>query len=254
MAVSKAVGLAAVGGLLVGAVAAGVAVRAVDAARIAELNENLVAARREGEGKLRDAEARLAEAQAAVQAQRGDKTAFAAAIAAELERSGRLCIEAANWPVELAPRGFDMGERGRMTSLERAGLVRAVAVETEQRDWGGRTSKVPVTRYELTDEGRRYARPVETIFGRPGAEGLCYGRRVLEEVENWEGPITMGGYAEARVLYRYRVEVTAPWVGDDGLRQTYPDIAKQLAPEAERREMIGLKRTANGWSARGLGG
>jgi hypothetical protein len=257
MAGMKSVALVAAG-LVAGAVGGGLIVRAMEAGRVAELNAGVEAARRDAEtarqeaaAQRRDLEARVQELQAAASAQRGDKAAFAAAISAELARSGRLCVEETNWPV--APNIFDPGHRDRLDALARVGLVRAVQAQADRPGFGLGPRATEI-RYELTEAGRAAARPIERgLLSRPGAEALCYGRRALEEVVNWEGPMTMGGYAEARVLYRYRVDHAAPWATDAGLRKAYPALARDFGSDAERQEIIVLKRTANGWSARGLG-
>lgn len=252
MSLARSVALVT-GGLLVGALGGGLAARSIGADRVAEMGAALDAARRDAEAHRRDAEARREAFDAAQVARRGDGAAFAAAVSAELERSGHLCLAWERWPVETTGGGFETGRVVGLRALERIGLVRSVEGEAEVPGFGSRATRVRVVRHGLTEEGRRYARP-HAFYPQGGEEGLCYARHVLEEVVDWEGPMELGGYAEARVRYRYRVEATAPWADDPGVRQAFPEAARATAARTLQDGTMVLKRTANGWSARGLGG
>lgn len=233
---------------VVGAAAGGGAVAMLGARQAAEHAE-----------VTRHMSARLNELQTAADAQKADGTAFGAAIRRELEHGGQLCLPPFKWPVDVDPRGFDMGLRGQMAALERAGLVAGAPATVEAKDFFGRPAgTAPVTRFTVTEAGRKYLRVIEpgTVFllGQHGNEAFCYGRKVLDKILDWQGPMTMGSYAEAKILYTYAVEDPAPWASDAAIREAFPEMAQRLAPPGGMRDQILLHKTANGWSARGLGG
>lgn len=236
------------GGAAIGAAIVGFAVHLTDASEISRLSAFQAVTN-----------AKLQELQKATDEQKGDKASFAAAIAKDLDQDGSLCLGFTKFPIDVFRNGDTIGMVGtgvQMTALEKVGLVKGTPQVVEQKAmFGNSINQQPVTRYVLTPGAEVFLHhPQRTIFGDNSADSkdLCYGKRVLDQVLDWEGPMTMGSYAEATVIYSYKIEGTAPWATDADVQKAFPTVSRLLHPEGGMKSRVVLKKTALGWSAKGL--
>ena len=236
------------GGAAIGAVIVGFAVHLSDTSEISRLSASQAAT-----------DAKLQELQKATNEQKGDKASFAAAVAKDLDQEGLLCLGFEKFPVDVFRNGDTVGMVGtgvQMTALEKVRLVNGTSQMVEQKAmFGNSITQQPVTRYALTPEAEPFLHhPARTIFGETSADAkdLCYGKRVLDQVVDWEGPMTMGSYAEATVVYAYKIDGIASWAADADVQKAFPNVPRLLHPESGMKGRVVLKKTALGWSAKGL--
>ena len=239
---------AGLGGAVIGAIVVGFAVHFSDASEISRLSASQAAT-----------DAKLQGLQTAANEQKGDKASFATAVVKDLDQEGLLCLGFEKFPVDVFRNGDTIGMVGtglQMAALEKIGLVKGTPQAVEQKAmFGSSTTQQTVTRYALTQEAEPFLHhPTRTIFGEASAEAkdLCYGKRVLDQVVDWEGPMTMGSYAEATVVYTYKIDGITPWATDADVQKAFPNVPRLLHPEGGMKGRVVLKKTALGWSAKGL--
>jgi hypothetical protein len=147
-----------------------------------------------------------------------------------LKEKGNFCLNKYDWPIEV--RDSDRPNRTRdaiqMPALEKVGLVTA-----SRGDPG-------LTRYELTEEGRKYYRTQKIVMHRPGDQSvehsgdLCAAKLVLDQVVSWEAPreanAAQSGAAPQRadhgtqliVKYTYKVVSAPDWTRDPQVAKAFP--------------------------------
>src|SRR5476649_56048 len=78
-----------------------------------------------------------------------------------LAQRGDLCLAKSVWPIDVTAAETGSGSRNgvQMPVLEKLGLVSASDAIAERKDDDGNVSQVPVRRYQLTDEGKKYYLP-----------------------------------------------------------------------------------------------
>jgi hypothetical protein len=191
--------------------------------------------------------------------QAADKRTFTTAVAQALDETGELCLGLAEWPVDVPQMVgrsvVPVFQDAQMMALEHVNLVSGTAVQVEQQQMFGPPKQQTVTRYNPTLQAGPYIRhPARIGFGAapPDAKDFCYGKRVLDQVTNWEGPMTMGSYAEVGIAYTYKIESIAPWSNDPAVQKAFAVIGPSLSPAVGRHDRITLKKTAMGWNARGI--
>lgn len=118
--------------------------------------------------------------------------------------------------------------------------------------------KFKVKRYTLTDAAKKYVREKEVEnFGMGGPvkgkqTDLCWGKKALEKVVKWEGPMKLGDYQEALVTYTYKINDLADWAKKPDVQNVYPVIGRLAQGEKSLEEKHAVKLTSNGWEAKGL--
>jgi hypothetical protein len=104
------------------------------------------------------------------------------AMNAYLAKKGDLCLGKTQWPIDVPQR--EVGTRARnavqMPVLEHAGLVSASAAKVEDAREGEQPTEIAVTRYVLTEEGKKYVHTRET------QPDFCAARLTLDKVVGWE--------------------------------------------------------------------
>lgn len=192
---------------------------------------------------------------------------FGAAISQYLDKKGELCLRLNKWPVDLSEADMRMlkslptGEAAQMQALASIGLVTGVDAQVVPADnfgWNGPAQKMTVKRYTLTEAGKKYYREQEVT--RIGIDGvgkgkqgdICYGKKALEKVVKWEGPMKFGDYQEANVIYLYRIDKLADWARSREFAAAFPHAAR-LVEEAGKKEQQGaVKLTSLGWEPKAL--
>jgi len=193
------------------------------------------------------------------------KENFGKAIDAYLAKRGELCLNSQAWPFELSDMQKRMGNpfggagpAGEMEALKSQGLVSSNVVERPVTAFGvGATGRMErVTRYELTAEGERYLRVGrnELHAANKGATrgSLCYGRKALEKVVKWEGPIKLGDYQSVSVKYLYRVVDLAEWASSEEIQAAFPHVKQVIHGAGTKQQSHGVKLTSEGWEANGI--
>jgi uncharacterized lipoprotein NlpE involved in copper resistance len=182
---------------------------------------------------------------------------FGVAISQYLDKKGELCLGTYKWPVDLDEKGSQVwdgkGEWKRMAALQKTGLVAGAEVEVEQMGWNNKPTgrKVKLTRYQVSEAGKKYYHEKEVSQrSLDGAKktlqgDLCYGKKSLDKVVKWEGPMKLGDYQEAGVKYLYKIDGLADWARSPDIQTAFPKITAELN---------GVRLTSIGWEAKGLDG
>jgi hypothetical protein len=116
--------------------------------------------------------------------------------------------------------------RHRLDALAEAGLL-----EREQTTQNGDT----VNRYVLTAAGAH----------TEGAGKFCYGRRQVTSVEKFSAPVDYNGKPLTKVEYHFVMKDSPSWAQKDEVRNAFPDVAKDLAPQPVDEATLIL--TQQGW-------
>jgi hypothetical protein len=150
------------------------------------------------------------------------KSSFAKAISQNLEATGSLCLGIKKWPIEVTAFDIKMKSRKALTFsyLEVEGLVR-----------------IPTALYTPSERAKPF------MIG----PDICWGKKVLAEVVEWDGPMSNGGYKEAVVQYTYQV-VPMNWVVNSGITYHYPEM--NLIQQGPQKAEATLKLTSAGWEAK----
>jgi hypothetical protein len=140
-----------------------------------------------------------------------------------------------------------------MRALEKAGMVSASEIEVDEGAWFGKTTgrMRKVTRYTLAEAAKPYTRdservPVASKGGPAEFRDLCWGRKALDKVVKWEGPMEFGAFKTARVIYTYSIVDVAEWAKRPEVQQAFPAIGAQLQ-RAANEDVEGVKLTSEGW-------
>ncbi|HEY0200584.1 MAG TPA: hypothetical protein VGC24_02705, partial [Burkholderiaceae bacterium] len=146
---------------------------------------------------------------------------FGAAISQYLNKKGELCLRVDNWPVDVTEMDLRLqktsptGAAGRMEALAAIGLASGTDVEIDQVsmfDNKPTGHKLKIKRYVLTDKGKNFSskKEVDQIglddVKKTMKGDICYGKKSLDKIVKWEGPMKFGEYQEANVKYLYKID------------------------------------------------
>lgn len=191
---------------------------------------------------------------------------FGAAMSQYFDKKGDLCLNTKQWPVDVTEmevrleKTLKSGNASRMDALQTVGLVKGEDVELDIMGIMGKPtgSKAKVKRYMLTDAAKPFAqeKDVESIGlnGRTTVHqtDLCWGKKALDKIVKWEGPMKLGDYQEAGLTYTYKVEHTADWANKPEVQAAFPAIKNILDGAGKNQLTHGVKLTSQGWEAKGL--
>lgn len=191
---------------------------------------------------------------------------FSAAVGQYLNKKGDLCLDITEWPVDVS--GMDLrlqntmptGKAGRMSALEAVGLARSEDIEVPATSFDGKPTgaKFKVKRYALTVLAKPFERTKEVE--RNGLNGksnetqtdLCWGKKALDKVVKWEGPMKFGDYQEANVKYRYKIDGLAEWAKKPEFLAAFPYVGQVMEDAGKKDQQHSVKLTSVGWEAKGL--
>jgi hypothetical protein len=165
-----------------------------------------------------------------------------------LAARGELCL-GKEFPLDVTEREFQLHARNavQMPELEHLGLVSSSAA-TDQLTTEDGPVAVPVTRFELTETGRRYYRMQPgSGEGKPAHGDLCVAKLSLNKVVSWE----MASPHGAVVSYTYHVEA-APWTSVPAIKAVFPAVDRLIAGADSALLKEGFVLTKNGWVANEL--
>jgi hypothetical protein len=184
---------------------------------------------------------------------------FGAALTQYFDKKGDLCLNE-RWPVDVdiskmaliveknAEKYGRVAGRGKqMAVLEAVGLVKSEDV-----------AKAEIKRYTLTDAAKPFVQEKEVdSFGLNGntktkQTDLCWGKKALDKVVKWEGPMKLGDYQEAGVTYTYKINNLADWAKKPEVQAAFPSVKSILDGAGKREEKHAVKLTSQGWEATGL--
>jgi hypothetical protein len=184
---------------------------------------------------------------------------FGAALTQYFEKKGDLCLGMTKWPVDvteadqLAKKSWPGGVADRMAALETLGLVKAEDAEV------GTGAKAKVRRYALTDAAKPFVHEREAVrvVGMGSSEktkltDLCWGKKTLDKVVKWEGPLKLGDYQEASVTYTYKIDQLADWAKKPEFQAAFIGAKEMINAAGSKESRHGVKLTSAGWEAKGL--
>lgn len=191
---------------------------------------------------------------------------FGAAMGQYFEKKGDLCLNTRQWPVDVSEMDLRMekalksGPASRMDALQAVGLVKGEDVEVDIIGIMGKPTgaKAKVKRYSLTDAAKPFAQEKDVeSFGLNGKTtvhqtDLCWGKKALDKIVKWEGPMKLGDYQEAGITYTYKVEHAASWATNPGVQAAFPAVKSILDGAGKSELKHGVKLTSQGWEAKGL--
>ena len=191
---------------------------------------------------------------------------FGAALTQYFDKKGDLCLNTKRWPVDLNEYDVRLqkttatGPGGQMAALEAAGLVKDEDIEVDVMGIMGKPTgtKAKVKRYTLTNAAKPFAQEREVsaigLNGRTTEKqtDLCWGKKALDKVVKWEGPMKLGDYQEASVTYLYKVNNVAEWAKRPDVQASFPVVKSVLDAAGTKPAKHPIKLTSEGWEAKGL--
>ena len=178
-----------------------------------------------------------------------------------LARRGDLCLAKSAWPIDVSASETGTGSRNgvQMPVLEKLGLVSASDAVAERKDDDGNVTKLPVRRYRLTDEGKKYylaraphKHEVEDRYAA-AANDFCAAKLSLDHVVGWETPKRPGATAPDEALVTYTYQVTpAPWAKDESVGRVFPMLDTVLKGAGVMQLKEAFVLTSAGWEAKDL--
>jgi len=180
---------------------------------------------------------------------------FSAAISQYLEKKGDLCLKNKDWPMDITPEGAIIATNRvqQMTTLEALGFVKGVEMVDETFGY-----KRKLTRYSLTAAAKPFVHeshvPIVTLKGNATAtqQELCYGKRSLKKIVKWQGPLKLGDYQEATIVFIYNVNNVADWAKRPEVQDAFPEVKYMLDGAGSREDHEGVLLTSQGWEASGM--
>jgi hypothetical protein len=154
-----------------------------------------------------------------------------------LHDRGDLCLGKFSWPIDITDQERQTGTADaiQMPVLQKLGLVTSSALSPA------------VTRYELTDTGKKfYLQKTMIGMGRheqPAVHSgdFCVAKLSLDKVVSWEPPATVDGHQQTTVTYTYKI-AAADWTGDPDFERAFPrvKVVVQGAGKLELKESFRL--------------
>lgn len=170
-----------------------------------------------------------------------------AAMNAYLAKKGDLCLGKTRWPIDVPQR--EAGTRARnavqMPVLEHLGLVSASAAKVKDAKEGEQPAEIAVTRYALTEEGRKYFHPRET------QGDFCAAHLALDKIVGWEARKDEKDASAVVVTYTYKIDA-APWTGDADVQKVFPMVDRVVRGAGTMQLKQNFKRTQTGWVPEGV--
>lgn len=167
-----------------------------------------------------------------------------------LAKKGDLCLGKTQWPIDVPQR--EVGTRARnavqMPVLEHVGLVSASTAKVEDTKEGEQPTEITVTRYVLTEEGKKYVHTRET------QGDFCAAHLTLDKVVGWEARKDgkdAKSDAVVVVTYTYKIDA-APWTGDADVQKAFPMVDRVVRGAGTMQLKQNFKRTDSGWVPEGV--
>ena len=124
------------------------------------------------------------------------------------------------------------------------------------RKEGEQPTEITVTRYVLTEEGKKYLH----TRGTPDTQAdFCAAHLTLDKVVGWEARKETGDADKAKnaaaaavsVTYTYKVEA-APWTGDADVQKAFPMVDRVVRGAGTMQLKQNFRHTDSGWVPEGV--
>lgn len=181
---------------------------------------------------------------------------FSNAINSYYKKKGDLCLTN-SWPIDLH-NNANTDIVIALTALEGADFAKSEDAEVDALTVFDRPQKEIVTRYTLTDVAKPYMQerlpsPWSANVNKSEKEiALCWGKRVLDKIVKWEGPMKLGEYQEVAVFSTYKVENLADWAKAPEMQTAIPAIKTVINGSGKTVIRLVLKLTSEGWEVKSL--
>jgi hypothetical protein len=176
---------------------------------------------------------------------------------AYLSKKGDLCLGKTTWPINVTQREMDAGSRNavQMPVLEKVGLVKSSVAMVDLKDpEAGTSTAVKVTRYDLTEDGKKYYLTKETRglasdgAGKGPQGDFCAAKLTLDKIVGWEERKADSGRRETLVTYTYKVDA-APWARDAEVQKVLPMVARIVRGAGVEQLTESFRMSDQGWVA-----
>lgn len=78
------------------------------------------------------------------------------------------------------------------------------------------------------------------------------GKKALDKIVKWEGPMKFGDYQEAGITYNYKVNNLADWAKKPEVQAAFPFVKSVLDGAGSKESKHAIKLTSQAWEAKGL--
>jgi hypothetical protein len=181
------------------------------------------------------------------------RQALRAALEKYLQERGNLCLGKFDWPIEVSERDSRLGTRDavQMPVLEKVGIVSSKVVEKREEGAG---QAVTVTRYELTEAGRKFylARDTANVSADGGQivhhGDFCAGKLSLDKIVGWDTPQVAGDDQQTMVTYTYKI-AAANWARKSEIQKVFPMVDRIIKGEGTMQLKQLFRLTKDGWVA-----
>jgi len=170
-----------------------------------------------------------------------------------LKEEGYLCLGKFDWPIEVGERDELLGTRDavQMPVLEHLGIVSSEVLEKPEE---GAVKSVTVTRYALTEAGRKFYRARDTM--NVSADGkkivhhgdFCAGKLSLDRIVGWDPPRTVGDDQQVTITYTYKI-AAADWARKPEIQKVFPMVGRIIKGEGTMQLQQLFRLTKDGWVA-----
>jgi hypothetical protein len=164
---------------------------------------------------------------------------------------GALCLNLAQWPLDLAPDDlrmmarFPQGPAAEMHTLQQLGLAQSQDIKLDGVDFFNNPNIGK--RYTLSEKGNTYYRSKSTDqFGQSYNSDLCFAHKKLERIMKWKpvGSDSRDHPQNVEVSYRYTLTDIAPWINSIAFKATFPEVDTSVTAKYEQ---ITLSSMDKGW-------
>ena len=150
-----------------------------------------------------------------------------------LNEKGDFCLGKFDWPINVSEAEFNNGSRDsiQMPVLEKLGLV-SVSDASALRKIDETDIPVPVKRYQLTDEGKKFYLEKESFSRLEGkavqhSHDFCAAKVSLKKIANWQKAIEPTEGEQILVNYTYNLK-TVPWAENPEIQKVFPYLAQLI--------------------------
>jgi voltage-gated potassium channel Kch len=167
-------------------------------------------------------------------------------------KHGKVCTSIGRqFPIDVSESELKTrsGTATQMATLEAAGLVHSSNTIATIPGIMAPTAPIPVRRYELTEEGKKYFQQLPGNLGQ--TTGFCYGEKTVDSIVKWTEPMTMGSYSQTEVTYTYKIKNLASWAERSDVQRAFWDIGTTVDGTSKSNQIVGLQLMNHGWEVLG---
>ena len=106
-------------------------------------------------------------------------------------------------------------------------------------------TEIAVTRYALTEEGKKY------FHARDTQADFCAAHLTLDKVVGWQARKHENNASAVVVTYTYKIDAV-PWTGDADVQKAFPMMDRVVRGAGTMQLKQNFKRTQTGWVPEGI--